>query len=229
MAAISRLRGISPEEEGILRSAGFETTEKLWEELGKDRGGVFLKLGNAGLSYDRMRAVVSAAADVSTWRSRVAKHVPDALVAFLALGLLALTLRAAGGLNRLPAPWGLPDKVAIAGQDLAANHVLQQGDLHMASLPRGTTSFTSTDLLQGLVTAHAVSRLQPLRFADVLRLQVVATTDITSGATLTTGAVTLRWSPFSPPAELAVGPVVGHHTLRALYSGSVVTRDAIGP
>ena len=228
MAAIGRLRGISPEEKEILRSACFETTERLWEELSKDRDGVFFKLGNAGLSYERIRAIVSAAAEFS-WRDRIAKHVPDALVALVVLGLLALTLRAAGGLNRLPAPWGLPDKVAIAGQDLSANHVLQQGDLHMASLPRGTTSFTSTDLLQGLVLAHSVSRLQPLRFADVLRLQLVATTDISSGATLAAGAVALRWSPFSPPAELAVGPVVGHHALRALYSGSVVTRDAIGP
>jgi len=52
-------------------------------------------------------------------------------------------------------------------------------------------------------------------------------------ATMTTpilaGSVDLRWSPFSPSAELALKGVVGHKTSRALYAGSVVTGEAVVP
>jgi hypothetical protein len=229
MTAIDRLRTIEFEEVAIFRKHHFDTTEVLWEKLREDQKDVTKKLADEGVSHDRIYTLFAAAAESRSWRYRAEQHVPDAILVVVALALIALLVRGLGGASRLPSPWGLSERVTIAVRDLPANHVLEPEDMERALLPRGTTSFTSTNQLTGLVTAHSVSRLQPLRFADVLQLQVVATTDIPRGAMVAAGEVALRWSPFSPIAERELSPVVKHTTRRALLAGSVVTSDTIGP
>ena len=229
MTRISQLKDITPEETAIFKRACIETTEALWERVAGDRDAVFRTLQNDGLPYNRERILLAAGAELPTGRSELARHLPDLLIVAVVVVLAIISVRAAGRLSILPSPWNLPDRVAIASHDLAANQVIEQGDLYLATLPRGTSSFTSTALLQGLVISHTVTRLQPLRFADVLRLQVVATSTITAGTSILTGSVALQWSPFSRTAELALNGVVGHKSSRALYAGSVVTGDAVVP
>jgi flagella basal body P-ring formation protein FlgA len=138
-----------------------------------------------------------------------------------------LLIRSQGSLAMLPAPFGLQDTVVIAAHDMAPNDALQAGDFYSARLALPAAYFTDPQQLDGLIAAQTVTRGKPVRYADVLRLQVVAARDIPPNTIVMTDAVTLAWSPYAPDAATRLDQVANHQTFRALPKGKVIVTSSV--
>jgi hypothetical protein len=157
------------------------------------------------------------------------KNLPIlALIAGLLL-LLALTFRAAGGLQWLPAPFGLRDRALIVACDMNSGKALAASDFYQAMLPFRNDYFRPSDDLQGLVLARPVSGQMPLRFQDVLRFQVIAARDIQADATIQEEDVSLVWTTYQPGAALGLKEVCGHKASRGIRKDGVVLSEFINP
>lgn len=159
------------------------------------------------------------------WR----KNLPMlALVAGL-LMLLVLTVRAAGGFHWLPSPLGLRGQALIAAGDMEPGWVLKSDDLYPSLLPLQNDYFKPDDKLEGLILAQRIAGQMPLRFRDVLRLQVVAATDIQADAIIKEEQIKLDWKPYQPGAALTLKEVFGHKANQALRKDGVIISAFVKP
>jgi flagella basal body P-ring formation protein FlgA len=63
----------------------------------------------------------------------------------------------------------------------------------------------------------------------VLRAQVIAATDISSGTLIARTAISYTWSVYQPGAALQVEQVVGHRALQNLRVGEVIRSTFVSP
>ncbi len=146
--------------------------------------------------------------------------------------LLALTLRAAGGLRRLPSPIGLHEYALVTADDLnseKSDRVLKSDDLYPALLPFERDYFRPGDKLDGLILARSVSARTPLRFRDVLRQQAVAAKDIQANATIQNEDVTLAWTTYQPGAACTLEEVLRHKSIYAIRKDAAVLTEFLRP
>ncbi|HEX8846269.1 MAG TPA: SAF domain-containing protein [Pyrinomonadaceae bacterium] len=148
------------------------------------------------------------------------------LMAVLLL-LLALALRAAGGLQGLPSPLGLRDRALITADSLESGRALKSGDLYPALLPPESDYFKPGDNLEGLILARKISSQTPLRFRDVLRHQVIATKDIQANAVLQKEDITLALTPYQPGAALKLEEVYGRISSQTVRKDAAVLSEFI--
>jgi sialic acid synthase SpsE len=69
----------------------------------------------------------------------------------------------------------------------------------------------------------------PLRFRDVLRQQVIAIRDISSGGTFQKDDVALLWTIYQPGAAVALEEVYGRKASRGVRKDGVVLIEFIKP
>jgi hypothetical protein len=157
-------------------------------------------------------------------------HLLDCVVVLSIVGLVLLIFRAAGAFDDYPSPLGLRDRVVVTRRDLRAGEVLHvERDLSQARLPTKDTYFTSTAGLEGLILTRDVSSQKPLRSADLLRFQVIATKDINSGEQITPDAVTLAWSAYHPKALVRMDDATNRQSQYAIRKSTVILADAVPP
>lgn len=163
-----------------------------------------------------------AAGRAETW---VRDHMLD--LAFVGgLGLLAfLLLRAGGYLYALPSPWGLGTRYAVAAHDLKKGDVLHPSQLHFVLLPNARDYFRNAEGLDGLILARDVPGQKPLRHEDLLRLQAVATRDITEGEEFAASDLKLEWRPLQPTALLRAAEAEHAKARLAVKKDEVVTKE----
>ena len=220
MTDITKLKGISDVEAASLRKIGIKTVEELWVRIGKDpAGGVSEVAKDSGILTTRLTHLLAAEAlQVGKWgKLKSALTIGLALVlAFVALGLLVTIVR-------------LRSTAVVARNGLEAGRVLRSGDIYATTMAPGVNYFTSTEQITGLVLAAGVSQGEALRHEDVLRPQVVATTNITANTIIARDAVSLTWSVYQPGAAIDVEQVAGQKALYPFQSGEVILSGFITP
>ena len=217
----------------------------LWERIGKDFDhGLDEVAGATGIDVARLRGVLAHKAKrdfdlvgeslgkpQAVWRTRTThaleRHWLEIAGAALILLTLFLILRAAGLMGRLPAPFGLRERVVVAARDLDAGAVIRQGDLFTSRMSSHEDYFHELTELNGLILAQAVHKQRPLRYSDVRRLQVVAKSDIPGGKTITAEDVQLDWTPYQRGAFEHEEEVKNQVARKAIRKGDVVLSDFV--
>jgi flagella basal body P-ring formation protein FlgA len=157
------------------------------------------------------------------------KNLPIfALIAGL-LFLLALALRAAGGIQWLPSPIGLRDRALVTADNMESGRVLKAGDLYPALLPLESDYFKPSDNLEGLILARSISGQTPLRFHDVFRQQMIAAKDIQANAVIQKEDVKLVWTSYQPGAALRLEEVYGRKASQVLRKDTAILSEFIKP
>jgi flagella basal body P-ring formation protein FlgA len=155
------------------------------------------------------------------------KNLPIfALIAGL-LFLLALALRAVGGIQWLPSPIGLRDRAMVVADNMESGRVLKADNLYPVLLPLESDYFKPDDNLEGLILARSISSQTPLRFHDVFRQQVIAAKDIQANAIIQKEDVTLAWTPYQPDVALRLEEVCGRKASRVLRKDAAVLSEFI--
>jgi len=142
------------------------------------------------------------------------------------LFLIMLGFRAFGYLDFLPSPVGLPDRIVVAARDLVPGQVLRSNDLYTARLQRHVDYFvTPTVYPEGLILSQRapVSQFRPIKFEDVLRLQVVAKRDIIKSAKFVPEDLMVTWSPYQPDALTNPQQVLNLFSRYDIPGGAVVS------
>lgn len=206
MSDVSTIPGINDDETKALRDHSVWSIEDFWATTAQ-KDGIETLAQKTEIEPQRLLALVAAQAvheaDEAT-RGWWARYGPETLLALLALALVLLVVRAAGGLAWLPEPWGLSRTALVAVRDLPAGHVLEAGDVQTAWLT-GENAFQTVDEMESLVLTTAVGRGQRLHHEDTLSLDLSGLTVIalplaggTVGAALPGSYVDLL---FAPPAD----------------------------
>ena len=243
-SAIERLEDIDEREAANLRGRNITTINELWAQLGEDFDHGIDRV-SAQASIDRRRLLellvarsVREAEARDAWllkrfwrglkRSRVEIFLFVGILLVAMLFVKALVPRAASAFARLPEPLGPNGPVIVTARDLALGHVLQGGDLYEAQLSLGGDIITSADQLIGAVLAQSIPRGKPLHYADVLRPQVVAASDIVSGTIIASDAISMTWSPYHPGAATQLDQVAGMIAHYPIRRGGVVSIAFVG-
>ncbi len=159
------------------------------------------------------------------WR----KNLPLMAVIAGLLLVMVLTVRAAGGLHWLPSPLGLRDHALIAADDMEKDRILKSGDLYPSLMPLQSDYFKPDAKLEGLILAQEITGQTPLRFSDVLRLQVVATADIQAEVIIKSEQIKLDWKPYQPGAALMLEEVSGRKASQAFRKDGVILSAFVKP
>ena len=233
MPSLFELDGITDDDITKLRLQGITEIDSLWSRIGEDFDRGIDKLSGAAL-IDRNHLVDILAGEADreareTPGGKLKRIWPDTILILFALLLLVLALRALGGGRFLASPLGLRGSALIAVRNLEAGRVLRSSDLQTAPVSSDEGYFQATDQIEGLILSRPVLRHQPIRFGDVLRLQVVTEKDMPQESVISSDAVSLKWSNYQPDAALRLDVVVGHKALRAMRSGDVVVSQFVEP
>jgi SAF domain len=227
MHEVRRLR----DPRGTPGAAGVETVDELWGWVGQDPyDGLGLVSHQTEISRRRLQDLLvaqglrEAKAQGGSWWQR---HWLDLALFVAPLVLGTLLARALGGFADVPPPVSLRAGAVVLARDLAAGQVLTGDDLLMARLEPSARSFTRADDARGLVLTRSVAAARPLRFDDVLRLEVVAVKDVSVSTAVPRDAVGLAWSSYEADAAWQLEQVVGMRVRYALHSGSVVRLESI--
>jgi SAF domain len=237
---VAKLEHITVEETQNLRVAGINSVEELWTRIGEDLSkGVEDIAAQTGIDQARLMNALIAEAASEVRRRRgsgferywfsLKRHLLDVVLIAGLIILIILALRAGGVLANLRSPLGLHDFVLVAARDLNSGRVLRSGDLRSARLDSHDDYFNSGDQIEGLVLAQRIPRSKPLRYGDVLRFQVVAATDISSGTIIEKSSIKMEWSPYEPSALIQLDKAVGSKTRQAIRSGGVILSEFISP
>lgn len=159
------------------------------------------------------------------WR----KNLPMLVVVAGLLMVIVLAARALGWLHWLPSPLGIHSLALIATTDMEKDRVLKSEDLYPSFILLQNDYFKPEDKLEGLVLARRVTGQKPLRFRDVLRLQVIATTDILPDEIIREEQIKLDWRPYQPGAALTLEEVSGRKASQALRKDGIILTDCVKP
>lgn len=227
------LKGITAEDIQKLRGQGITGIDELWSRIGKDFDCGIDELARTAV-IDRSHVIELLAADAECEAEKAAtgelkRLWPEAFLILSVCMLFLLVLRAVGAEEFLPRPFELRGNVLLAVRDLEPGRVLRSGDLRVARASARDDYFQVIDETRGLILSRGVSRQQPLRFEDVLRLQVVATKDVLPEAIITPDEVSLTWCHYDPGATVSLDQAAGHRALQAIRAGDVILSEFIEP
>lgn len=229
---VGMVRLSAPERQKLI-NAGVESAEHFWAYIGRDSStGISVLAGTAGIDQNRLieiaasQALYESESRKTSWAQRLwttlEDHWLDVLLIAATCFIFVLFSRAAGLLDRLPGPIGLHSRVIVSTSDLQKGALLQRESLSSArSVPR-LNHFSEFDQLNGLLAAQDIKAGNPIRFEQVLRLQLVATKDIPLGARITNDAITLAWSLYEPDATTNAEQLLEHTTTRTFKPGDAI-------
>lgn len=152
------------------------SSEDLWTAVGEDfDGGIEALSRRAHIPRDRLIEILVSSAinepfpGTSAWRRWLAEHFMDGFVLFFLVLIGVLILRAHGGLAKLPAPWGLRERVPIASHDLRQGQTIGPTDLVGAWLNTHQDSVVDRHQIIGRRVLH------PIRSGEVISPQNLGT------------------------------------------------------
>ena len=223
---------ISQTDAESLAERRIRTDEDLWKRVG-DNLIVGLQEVNqeTSVAVPRLMAILSAhsvrrAKEIDQWWPRHWLLITSVLTLIV---FAFLFFRAIGFLGSIPPPIGLQQRIVVATRDLPSGQSLRPSDVYTALLVPASDYFTDTSQVIGLVMTQSVQERKPLRHADVLRQQVVATQDIEAGKVIPSSAISLTWTTYRPLAIMDLGEVVSRVALRPVKSGQAITSDILTP
>lgn len=221
-------------EKAQLHQEKIFSDDDLWRAVGKDfDGGIEALAAKIGIARERLVEILAECAKLepdptrSHWLAWPSQHALDLLVLAAVLLLTVLSFRAGGWLARWPPPWGLTEKIPVTAKSLEKGQVIRAGDLATAWLNPQPDEFRKPRDVVGFRLAADLAAGSTIRFADVMREQVIALQDLPSGAAVPAGAVASRWSAYRPDALLDPRRVIGQRLLSSVRKGEIITQDQL--
>lgn len=171
-----KFRKLSRDECRQLLQKRISTDDGIWHAIGTDFDDGVEKLARETfIRRDHLvehlvgSSLREAAPGRSRWLQWASRHTLDLLALCVFLLLTVLCLRAGGWLSWLPPPWGLTQKIPVAGTDLRKGQVLRSGDLVEVWLNPRREQFRNPADVEGFRLLKDLSAGSPIRFTDVLR------------------------------------------------------------
>lgn len=228
----------TPEERKKLAEAQITSINDIWQMVDDDFDqGLERVASRMGISpvrlYDLLVGQLLSEIDernhsgILKWWTNFKIHTLDIILAFMALILVFLVLRAGVTPATVNSSLELQTTVIVAARDLELGLVINSEDLLSSRLAPQNDYFKTRDALEGLIIGKRVPGQKPIRYSDVLRFQVVTTADIPVGVQLDYNNVKMSWSTYRPTAFTSLDRLNYLKARIAIPTGSVLTSEAV--
>lgn len=229
------MKELSTSEVEKLTTAGIRSADDFWAFIGSDSSsGISLLATKANINQTRILEIAGAQAlrecdgQRLPWPQRLWRTLRDHwldIVLITGICFLAVLISRAFGLfDGISGPIGLRGSVIVSPTNIQKGVKLQPENLSRARLIPRSNDFTEVDQLRGLIAAQDIQAGDPLRFEQVLRLQLVAAADLPVGAIITKDVVSLAWSSYEPDATANLDELLGHEVTRTFKTGDPIPR-----
>ncbi|HEX8600885.1 MAG TPA: SAF domain-containing protein [Chloroflexia bacterium] len=157
--------------------------------------------------------------------AKLKRHTLDIVVSVVVLVLALSAVNAFTHLSQPSSP--LSVDLVVAARDLRAGTMLRSGDLSITNRVAGTSYFTATDDVRGLVLTRNINRGGAIQYQDVLRAQLIAAQDILSGTTIPSNSVVISWTTYLPNSIVDAKDAVNHQALRPIPNGQIIQQEFV--
>jgi flagella basal body P-ring formation protein FlgA len=230
---VSAIPGVREDEVVRLHQQRITTTQDLWKQLGRDpEHGIAHVAATTRIEPTRLLQLIREVAIAEARRCGspwLVRHTMDVAIALACVLAVVLVLRAAGRLPLLPAGLAVTGRVPVAALPLRAGAIVRAGDIAEVPLPMQPSYVRDKGLLVGTMLQRGVRARQPFRSTDLLRPQVVASTDIASNTVVPLTALAMAWTTYIPSGLTKIEDAVGKRTLIAVRKGQTLESAFLEP